>query len=237
MGLRLKEQKGPRCAPHPWSQRAGDLTWEPSRLPGLEWVGQTPSSPLLLLQSAVWEGPSHLPLLFSPASLLCPQDQCRGKGRPLEGRGPAWDSAGSPCPSGQGNHPLILSGSSQRAPPTSLSCSLVGLLPMSPRTHAAWKELGGQQIGLGAQQAPCARVGGAITLCSSPSPPGGPLPPASPDPPSLPPMPPGPMCLDGVLEGGGLAWELSRLPGPSGPGDRPLLLSSTSQRVPPTCLS
>ena len=68
VGLRLKEQKGPRCAPHPWSQRAGDLTWEPSRLPGLEWAGQTPSSPLLLLQSGVWEGPSHLPLLISPAS-------------------------------------------------------------------------------------------------------------------------------------------------------------------------
>ena len=47
VGLRLKEQKGPRCAPHPWSQRVGDLIWEPSRLPGLEWVGQMPSSPLL----------------------------------------------------------------------------------------------------------------------------------------------------------------------------------------------
>ena len=51
VGLRLKEQKGPRCAPHLWSQRAGDLTWEPSKLPGLE-----------------WEGPSRLPLLISPAS-------------------------------------------------------------------------------------------------------------------------------------------------------------------------
>ena len=38
LGLRLKEQKGPRCAPYPWSQRAGDLIMEPSRLPGLEWV-------------------------------------------------------------------------------------------------------------------------------------------------------------------------------------------------------
>ena len=53
VGLRLKEQKGPRLVPHPWSQRAGDLTWEPSRLPGLEWVEQTPSSPLLLLRSGV----------------------------------------------------------------------------------------------------------------------------------------------------------------------------------------
>ena len=63
-GLDSTEQKGPRRTPHPWSQRAGDLTWEPSRLPGLEWVGQTPSSPLLFLL----EDPSHLPLLISPAS-------------------------------------------------------------------------------------------------------------------------------------------------------------------------
>ena len=84
VGLRLKEQKGPSL------KRAGDLTWEPSRLPGLEWVGQMPSSPLLLLRSGVWEGPSRLPLLISPASLLCPQDQC-GLGRgALDGRGPAW---------------------------------------------------------------------------------------------------------------------------------------------------
>ena len=78
MGLRLKEQKRPRHAPHPWSQRAGNLTWEPSRLPVSEWVRQTPSSPLPPL---VWEGPSCLPLLISPASLLCPQ-------------GPMWPGGG-----------------------------------------------------------------------------------------------------------------------------------------------
>ena len=92
--LRLKEWKGPRCASHPSFQRAGDLTWEPSRLPGLAWAGQTPSSPLLLLQSGVWVGPSCLPLLISPASLLCPQYQCSrvgGEGAALEGRGPAWE--------------------------------------------------------------------------------------------------------------------------------------------------
>ena len=70
VGLRLKEQKGPSL------KRAGDLTWEPSRLPGLEWVGQMPSSPLLLLRSGVWEGPSRLRLLISLASLLCSQDPC-----------------------------------------------------------------------------------------------------------------------------------------------------------------
>ena len=73
VGLTLKEQKGSWRAPHPWSQRAGKLLWEPSRLPGLEWAGQMPSSPLLLLRSGVWEGPSLLPLLISPASLLWPR--------------------------------------------------------------------------------------------------------------------------------------------------------------------
>ena len=45
VGLRLKEHKGPRRAPHPWSERAGDLTWAPSRLPVPEWAGQSPSTP------------------------------------------------------------------------------------------------------------------------------------------------------------------------------------------------
>ena len=34
-GLGSTEQKGPRCAFRLWSQRAGDPTWEPSRLSGL----------------------------------------------------------------------------------------------------------------------------------------------------------------------------------------------------------
>ena len=83
--LRLKEQKGPRRAPHPWSQRAADLTWEPSRLPGLKWVGQTPSSP-----PPVWEGPSHLPLLISSASLLYLQGPT-WPGGDFEGRALAWE--------------------------------------------------------------------------------------------------------------------------------------------------
>ena len=70
VGLSLKEQKGPSRAPHPWSQRAGDLTWEPSKLPRLKWAGQTPSDPLPLLP----DGSSRLPLLISLASLLCPQE-------------------------------------------------------------------------------------------------------------------------------------------------------------------
>ena len=44
--------------------------WELSRLPGPEWTGQSPSTPLPLLLARS----SRLPLLISPASLLCPQD-------------------------------------------------------------------------------------------------------------------------------------------------------------------
>ena len=73
VGLRLKEQKRSRHAPHPWSQRAGDLTWEPSSLPGLKWVGQIPSAPLLLLPS--WRAPPTCLSCSLPASLLHPQDQ------------------------------------------------------------------------------------------------------------------------------------------------------------------
>ena len=44
--------------------------WELSRLPGPQLAGQSPSAPHPLLPGR----PSHLPLLISPASFLCPQD-------------------------------------------------------------------------------------------------------------------------------------------------------------------
>ena len=51
-GLGSRNRRGPGMPPPaPPSQRAGDVTWDPSRLPGLQWVGQMPSSPLLLLRS------------------------------------------------------------------------------------------------------------------------------------------------------------------------------------------
>ena len=63
---------------------------------------------------------------------------------------------------------------------------------------------------------------------------------ASPDLPGLPLLispasllcPKGPTWLGGGFGVGVLAWELSRLPGPSRPGDHPLLLSCSSWRVP-----
>ena len=95
---------------------------------------------------------------------------------------------------------------------------------------------------LGAQQASWSRMGRANTLLSSPAPPvwEGPWAPPtflswSPWPPSY--APKDPCSLEGGLEGRGSAWELSSLPGPNGPGNHPLLLSCSSQRVPPTCLS
>ena len=101
MGFRLKEQKGPRRAPHPWSQRVGDLTWEPSRLPGLEWVRQFLSAPLPLLP----EGLSRLPLLNSPQP---PSYAPRPGGRvALEGRGPGWELSRLPGPEWVGQMPSI----------------------------------------------------------------------------------------------------------------------------------
>ena len=93
VGLRLKEQKGPRRAPHPWSQWAGDLTWEPSRLPKPEWVGQSPSTPLLRLP----QGRSHLPLLISWPPPYAPRTNAAGE------RGGHWragDWPGSSAGSG-----------------------------------------------------------------------------------------------------------------------------------------
>ena len=87
------EQKGPRHAPHPWSQSMGDLTWEPSRLPGLKWAGQMPSSPLLLL----WFQRPLLPAspVLPSASFLCPQDQCGG-GWGLGGQGTSLGAQQAP---------------------------------------------------------------------------------------------------------------------------------------------
>ena len=102
VGLRLKEQKGPRRAPHPWSQREGDLTWEPSRLPGLEWAGQTPSSPLLLLWSRR-APPACLSWSPWPPS-YAPKDPCGLEGA-LEGRGSAWELSRLPGPEWVGQSP------------------------------------------------------------------------------------------------------------------------------------
>ena len=67
--------------------------WELSRFPGLEWVGQSPSTPFPLLL----EGPSCLPLLISPASLLCPQYLC-GPDRALGCGGTSLGAQQAPQP-------------------------------------------------------------------------------------------------------------------------------------------
>ena len=91
-GLGSMEQKGPRHAPHPWSQRRGDLSWEPSRLPGLEWVGQMP--PLLP------EGPCCLPgLPPMPSGPTWPGGGFGGQGTGLGAQQAHWARVGGAIPS------------------------------------------------------------------------------------------------------------------------------------------
>ena len=91
-----REQKGTEGAQaRLWSQRAGDPTWEPSRFPGLEWVGQMTSAPLLLLRSR--RAPPTCLSCSAPAFLLRPQDQ-RGPEGASEGVGPSR-RAGQTSPS------------------------------------------------------------------------------------------------------------------------------------------
>ena len=92
--------------------------------------------------------------------------------------------AGSPCPSGQGKCPPLLSCSSRRAPCLPLLISPASLLcPQGP----TWPRggFGGQGNWLGSSAGSPAHVGQGITLHSSLALPGESLPPASPDLPSL----------------------------------------------------
>ena len=111
-GLGSMEQKGPTCAPHTWSQRAGDLTWDPNRLSGHEWVGKCP--PLLSYSSGLG-GPLPPASPDLPGLLLMPpRTYMPWRGLWRAGHQPE-SSAGSLGPSGQGTHPLLLSCSSRRA--------------------------------------------------------------------------------------------------------------------------
>ena len=82
VGLRLKEQKGPRHAPHPLSQRAGGQAQQASRarVGGANALLSSPAPPV----PPVLEGPSHLPLLFSPlhSSYAPMTKQPQGEGGP-----------------------------------------------------------------------------------------------------------------------------------------------------------
>ena len=177
MGLRLKEQKGSRHAPPPLVSegRGPPLGAQQASWARVGWANALLSSPA----PPVWEGPSPMPLLISPASLLWPQ-------------GPTRPGGG----------------------------------------------FGGQGTSLGAQQAPHAQVGGAVALHSSPAPPGGPLPPASCSPLGCPPVPPRTHeTWRGLWSAGDGPGSSAGSQGPRGQGNRPPLLSRSSWRVPPTCLS
>ena len=123
-GLGSRNRRGPRCALHPWSQRAGDLTWAPSRLPGFEWAGQMPSSPAPPVWGLGGPLPPASPAWSSGPPSYAPRTNAgRGgqKGGPWRAGEWPGSSIGSPCPSGRGNCPLFLSHSSPRAPPACLS--------------------------------------------------------------------------------------------------------------------
>ena len=116
-GLGSRNRRGPGMPPTlPWSQRAGDLTWEPVRLPGLEcW-----SSPLLLLWS--WMAPPTC-LSWSPRPPSCaPRTHAAWRGLWREGV-PAWELSTVPGPSGPGDYPPLLSCCSWRVTPACLSWS------------------------------------------------------------------------------------------------------------------
>ena len=75
-----------------WGGTAQELSRLPVPLP--EWAGQTPSTPFPLLL----EGPSHLPLLVSPASLLCLQGPTQGGRRVLGRQGASLGAHQAPWP-------------------------------------------------------------------------------------------------------------------------------------------
>ena len=79
-----------------WALEGRGLPWELSRLPGPKWAGQTTSASLPFLL----DGPSHLPLLIFPASLLCPQDPHGLRGA-LEVGELAWELSRLPARVGQ----------------------------------------------------------------------------------------------------------------------------------------
>ena len=86
LGLRLKEQKGPRCVPHPWSRGQGTSPGSPTGFLGSS--GQGNHSPLLSLSS--WMVPPAC-LSWSPWPPSYALKDPHGLEGALEGRGLAWD--------------------------------------------------------------------------------------------------------------------------------------------------
>ena len=153
----------------------------PSRFPGLEWAGHTPSSPAPL----VWEGPSCLPLLISRPPSYAPRTSvARGEGEGLEGRGLAWDLSRLPVPKWAGQLPSLLSCSSGWLF-LPASPDHPDLHPMPSSTHTAWRGPWRAGDRPGSSAGSLGPNGRGNRLRSSPTLPGEFLPPASPDLPSL----------------------------------------------------
>ena len=119
-GLGSRNRRGPGMPPTPGLRGQGTSPGSPAGFLCLTGQGKCP--PLLSCSS----GPGGPLPLASPvlpsAFLLCPQDECgQGDGGPWRAGDLPGSSEGSLAPSGRGKRPLLLSCSSQRAPPTCLS--------------------------------------------------------------------------------------------------------------------
>ena len=97
MGLRLKEQKGSRRDPTPGLRGQGTSLGCPAGF--LVSNGQGKHPPVLSCSSSLGRplGPSHLPLLISLASLLCPQGPMQSGGG-FGGQGISLGAQQSPWP-------------------------------------------------------------------------------------------------------------------------------------------
>ena len=99
MGLRLNGTEGAQACPPPLVSegRGPHLGAQQASWARVGRANALLSSPAPL----VLKGPSSLPLLISPASFLCPQDQCgQGWWEPWRAGDQPGSSAGSPGPSG-----------------------------------------------------------------------------------------------------------------------------------------
>ena len=153
MGLRLKEQKGPRLDHQPSLRGQGTSPGSPAGFLGLSCLGKR--HPLLSYSSGLASGralPPASPVL-SPASFLCPQGPTWPRGRFGE-QGISLGVQQAPSPQVDGANALCSSPTppAEPLPPTTPDLPwLPSMLPGS--TQPGWG-FGWGGSGLGAQQAP-----------------------------------------------------------------------------------
>ena len=132
VGLRYNRTEGAQACPSPLVSENGGPHLGAQQA---SWA-QVGMADALLSSPAppVWEGPSRLPLLFSPRLLsYAPKDPQDLEGA-LEGRGLAWELSRLPGPERAGQTPSAPGGP---LPPS--SPGLPGLPPMPPGAHVVWR--------------------------------------------------------------------------------------------------